>query len=85
MRKPLAIPRQCAFMTKKMTADGRLDQATFVDACKADVYTARKNDEGAPLKECQQLYRGPSEGPSHCLWIDERCRPQEGRRWDLAR
>jgi len=43
---------------KKMTADGRLDQATFVDACKADVYTARKNDEGAPLKGANSFTEG---------------------------
>ena len=34
----------------KMTADGKLTQAAFIDACKADVYTPRKADEGAPLK-----------------------------------
>jgi hypothetical protein len=34
----------------KMTADGKLTQAAFIDACKADVYMPRKADEGAPLK-----------------------------------
>lgn len=34
----------------KMTADGKLTQAAFIDACKADVYAPRKAEEGAPLK-----------------------------------
>lgn len=34
----------------KMAADGTLTQATFMEACKADVYAPRKADEGAPLK-----------------------------------
>lgn len=34
----------------KMAADGTLTQASFMEACKADVYAPRKADEGAPLK-----------------------------------
>ena len=40
------------------TTDGKLDQATFFDACKLDVYTARKNDEGAPLKGANSFTEG---------------------------
>lgn len=43
---------------RKLTADGKLDQATFVEACKSDVYTARKNDEGAPLKGANSFTEG---------------------------
>jgi len=43
---------------RKLTADGKLDQATFVDACRSDVYAARKNDEGAPLKGANSFTEG---------------------------
>jgi hypothetical protein len=43
---------------KKMSADGKLDQASFMDACKSDVYTMRKNDEGAPLKGANSFTEG---------------------------
>ncbi len=42
----------------KMTADGKIDQATFMDACKADVYAAHKADEGAPLKGANSFTEG---------------------------
>ncbi len=34
----------------KLSGDGKLTQASFMEACKADVYAPRKADEGAPLK-----------------------------------
>jgi len=34
----------------KMPPDGKLTQAAFMDACKADVYMMPKIDAGAPLK-----------------------------------
>ena len=34
----------------KLSADGKIDKAAFMDACKADVYTPAKADAGAPLK-----------------------------------
>jgi len=43
---------------KKMAPDGKLDQAAFLDACKADVYSTRKNDEGAPLKGANSFTEG---------------------------
>ena len=43
---------------KKLAADGKLDQATFVEACKSDVYTMRKNDDGAPLKGANSFTEG---------------------------
>ncbi len=43
---------------KKIGADGKLDQAAFMEACKADVYAARKNDEGAPLKGANSFTEG---------------------------
>ena len=43
---------------RKLTADGKLDQVTFVEACKSDVYSTRKNDEGAPLKGANSFTEG---------------------------
>lgn len=34
----------------KLSGDGKLTQASFMEACKADVYAPRKADDGAPLK-----------------------------------
>ena len=42
----------------KMPADGKLTQAAFVEACKADVYMPRKADEGAPLKGANSFTEG---------------------------
>lgn len=42
----------------KMPADGKMTRAAFVDACKADVYAARKSDEGAPLKGANSFTEG---------------------------
>ncbi|MDI1286589.1 MAG: hypothetical protein PSV46_19535 [Reyranella sp.] len=42
----------------KMAADGTLTQATFMEACKADVYAPRKADEGAPLKGANSFTEG---------------------------
>lgn len=43
---------------RKMGADGKLDQASFMEACKADVYMTRKIDEGAPLKGANSFTEG---------------------------
>jgi hypothetical protein len=43
---------------KKLGADGKLDQASFMEACKSDVYTLRKNDDGAPLKGANSFTEG---------------------------
>jgi hypothetical protein len=43
---------------KKASADGRIDQASFLDACKADVYTSRTTDPGAPLKGANSFTEG---------------------------
>ena len=43
---------------KKLGADGKLDQASFLEACKSDVYTTRKNDDGAPLKGANSFTEG---------------------------
>lgn len=42
----------------KVPADGRLTQAAFVEACKADVYTMDKADAGAPLKGANSFTEG---------------------------
>ena len=38
--------------------EGRITQAEFMDACKADVYATRKPDEGAPLKGANSFTEG---------------------------
>ena len=43
---------------KKLGADGKLDQASFMEACKSDVYMTRKTDEGAPLKGANSFTEG---------------------------
>lgn len=43
---------------KKMGADGKLDQASFMEACKSDVYMTRPTDPGAPLKGANSFTEG---------------------------
>ncbi|CAN5635319.1 hypothetical protein BH10PSE6_BH10PSE6_55340 [soil metagenome] len=43
---------------RKMGADGKLDRASFMEACKADVYMTRKIDDGAPLKGANSFTEG---------------------------
>ena len=38
--------------------DGRLDQAAFLQACKADVYAPRQAEAGAPLKGANSFTEG---------------------------
>ncbi len=35
---------------RTLATEGRITQAEFMEACKADTYKPRKADEGAPLK-----------------------------------
>ncbi len=42
----------------KMGADGKLDKASFMEACKGDVYTMHKTDAGAPLKGANSFTEG---------------------------
>lgn len=43
---------------KKLSADGRIDQAAFLDACKTDVYAPRKADADAPVKGANSFTEG---------------------------
>ena len=43
---------------KNMPADGKVSREVFIDACKADIYMARKSDEGAPLKGANSFTEG---------------------------
>ena len=43
---------------RKASADGRIDQTSFLEACKADVYTTRQTDAGAPLKGANSFTEG---------------------------
>ena len=42
----------------KMPSDGKLTQAVFMDACKADIYAPAKIDPGAPLKGANSFTEG---------------------------
>jgi hypothetical protein len=42
----------------QMTPDGKLDQATFMNACKTDVFMMHKADAGAPLKGANSFTEG---------------------------
>jgi hypothetical protein len=42
----------------KLSSDGKIDNAAFMDACKADVYTPAKADAGAPLKGANSFTEG---------------------------
>ena len=43
---------------KTLPPDGKLTQAAFMEACKGDVYTPRKNDAGAPPKGANSFTEG---------------------------
>ena len=43
---------------RTVAAEGRITQAEFMDACKADIYAARKTDQGAPLKGANSFTEG---------------------------
>ena len=42
----------------KMSADGKVTHANFLDACKTDVYAPKKIDAGAPLKGANSFTEG---------------------------
>src|SRR4029434_10610291 len=43
---------------RTIAAEGRITQAEFMDACKADTYAPRKAEEGAPLKGANSFTEG---------------------------
>ena len=43
---------------RTIAAEGRITQAEFMDACKADIYAPRKAEEGAPLKGANSFTEG---------------------------
>jgi hypothetical protein len=43
---------------RKVATEGRITQAEFLDACKADVYAPRKAEAGAPLKGANSFTEG---------------------------
>ena len=44
--------------SRTIAAEGRITQAEFMDACKADIYAPRKAEEGAPLKGANSFTEG---------------------------
>ncbi len=43
---------------RTIATEGRITQAEFMDACKADIYAPRKADPGAPLKGANSFTEG---------------------------
>jgi hypothetical protein len=43
---------------RTLASEGRITQAEFMDACKADIYAPRKAEEGAPLKGANSFTEG---------------------------
>lgn len=43
---------------RTIATEGRITQAEFLDACKADIYAPRKADAGAPLKGANSFTEG---------------------------
>ena len=43
---------------RAVATEGRITQAEFMDACKADIYSPRKADAGAPLKGANSFTEG---------------------------
>jgi hypothetical protein len=43
---------------RTIATEGRITQAEFMDACKADIYAPRKADQGAPLKGANSFTEG---------------------------
>ena len=43
---------------RPVATEGRISQAEFMEACKADVYQPRKTDAGAPLKGANSFTEG---------------------------
>jgi hypothetical protein len=43
---------------RTVATEGRITQAEFMDACKADIYQPRKTDAGAPLKGANSFTEG---------------------------
>jgi len=43
---------------RTIATEGRITQTEFMDACKADIYTPRKADAGAPLKGANSFTEG---------------------------
>jgi hypothetical protein len=43
---------------RTVATEGRITQAEFMDACKADTYAPRKADEGAPFKGANSFTEG---------------------------
>lgn len=53
--------RYVAFMrigNRTFATEGKITQAEFMDACKADVYAPRKADAGAPIKGANSFTEG---------------------------
>jgi hypothetical protein len=55
----------------KMPTDGKIDQAAFMDACKADVYTAAKAEVGAPLKGSNSFTEGQAKDRALAYGVDD--------------
>ena len=55
---------------RTMATEGRITQSEFMDACKAEVYSARKPDEGAPLKGANSFTEGQAKDRAIAHGVD---------------
>jgi len=55
----------------KMTSDGKITKAAFMDACRADVYTPVKAEAGAPLKGSNSFTEGQAKDRALAWGITE--------------
>ena len=65
--------RYVAFMrvgNRTYATEGRITQAEFMDACKADVYTPHKAEQGAPLKGANSFTEGQAKDRAIAQGVD---------------
>jgi len=55
---------------RTMATEGRITQSEFMDACKTDIYVARKTDEGAPLKGANSFTEGQAKDRAIAHGVD---------------
>ncbi len=65
--------RYVAFMrvgNRTYATEGRITQAEFMDACKADVYAPHKAEQGAPLKGANSFTEGQAKDRAIAQGVD---------------
>ena len=55
---------------RTIAAEGKITQAEFMDACKADIYASRKAEQGAPLKGANSFTEGQAKDRAIANGVD---------------